>query len=129
GGGGGWVAAGFAVCQPLPLGRLQAVAEALRPCGYRPVRVRPYPTGNGLQVAVVWTRDGRAWQLLPGATAEEVRQQEGAWRKEGLLPVDAAGFVTGDSLPERPGYAVAFLGAPPGQAGMAPALALNLALA
>jgi formylglycine-generating enzyme required for sulfatase activity len=125
----GLVAERFALCQTLPLGRLQAVAEALRPCGYRPVRVRPYPTGNGLQAAVVWTRDGRAWRLLPGATAEEVRQQEGAWRKEGLLPEDVAGFVTGESLPERPGYAVAFLGAPPGQAGMAAALALNLALA
>src|SRR5262249_60351972 len=35
----GLVAERFALCQTLPLGRLQAVAEALRPGGYRPVRV------------------------------------------------------------------------------------------
>jgi hypothetical protein len=37
----GLLAERFAFCQTLPLAKLLAVAEGLRPCGYRPVRLRP----------------------------------------------------------------------------------------
>src|SRR5262249_33932273 len=89
----GLVAERVALCQPLPLDQLKAVAEGLRPCGYRPIRVRPYPAGKALRVAVVWARDGRDWRLLQGVTAQEMLAQDGAWRQEGLLPVDVAGYV------------------------------------
>ena len=39
---GGLLDARFALCQALPLERVQAVTEGLRPAGYRPVRVRPW---------------------------------------------------------------------------------------
>src|SRR5262249_59670814 len=50
---GGVVAERFALCQALPLQRVQAVTEGLRAAGYRPVRVRPWaasprwPAGRG----------------------------------------------------------------------------------
>src|SRR5262249_17838924 len=66
----GMVAEHFALCQALPLGRFAAVAEALGRSGYRPVRFRPYVRASGgltppaaVQVAAVWARDGRDWQM------------------------------------------------------------------
>ncbi len=88
----------FALCQTMPLGDFVAVAEKLRPCGYRPVRVRPYfqTTGGPLvATAAVWTRDGRDWQLLQGMTAEDVRRQTAERRKQGYYPVDVAGYLDG----------------------------------
>jgi serine/threonine-protein kinase len=100
----GLVAERFALCQTLPLDQLVAVAEGLRPCGYRPVRVRPYQAGEALRVAVVWTRDGRDWRLIHGVRAAEVRRRDDAWCQEGFLPVDVAGYAAEDG----PGRAVAF---------------------
>jgi formylglycine-generating enzyme required for sulfatase activity len=84
----------FALCQTLPLGRLQAVTQGLRPAGYRPVRVRPWNDGEAVRVAVVWARDGRPWRLETGLTVEEVTARDRAARREGLLPADVAGYRT-----------------------------------
>lgn len=81
----------FALCQALPLERLAAVTEGLRPAGYRPVRVRPWNEGEAVRVAVVWTRDGVEWKLQTGLTVEQVAE-----KPEGLLPADVAGYHTRD---------------------------------
>src|SRR5262249_7295090 len=64
----GFVAEHFALCQALPMARLNAVCETMRKAGYRPMSVRPWSSrGTGetsvLRVALVWRRDGREWQL------------------------------------------------------------------
>jgi serine/threonine protein kinase/formylglycine-generating enzyme required for sulfatase activity/tetratricopeptide (TPR) repeat protein len=99
----------FALCQALPLERFAAVAEALRPAGYRPTRFRPYaPHGHGgLRVAALWDRDGRDWQLAQGLKAEQVLEKDREWRKKDYLPADAAGWL----LPEAGGGPVYVYGA------------------
>jgi len=100
----GLVAERFAFCQTLPLDEFLKAAEALRPCGYRPVRLRPYsaaPSGalvapqkpasaplGATTVAALWTRDGRDWQLVHGVSAAEVHR-----RRPGYQPVDVAGYL------------------------------------
>src|SRR5581483_6196699 len=74
----------FALCQALPLERVQAVTEGLRKVGYRPVRVRP----GSPRVAIVWTRDGRDWKLEMGLTAEAVKERDAHWKKDGFIPAD-----------------------------------------
>ncbi len=86
----------FAFCQTMPLDEFASTAEALRTSGYRPVRFRPYADGRTLQVAAVWTRDGRSWRMASGLTAQDVRQQDDRNRKDKLLPVDVAGYVATD---------------------------------
>jgi formylglycine-generating enzyme required for sulfatase activity len=91
----GLVAERFALCQTLPLAELRAVAEGLKPCGYRPVRVRPYAVGAGVQVAVVWQRDGRACQLVQGVSAEDIQKQDRELQPKGFRPADVAGYRDG----------------------------------
>jgi serine/threonine protein kinase len=90
----GFIAERFALCQTLPLTDFVAVAEKLRPCGYRPIRVRPYAAARCL-AAAVWTRDGRDWQLVHGLTAEDVRRQDAEHGKQGYYPEDVAGYLEG----------------------------------
>jgi hypothetical protein len=85
----------FALCQTLPLDQFLAVAEALRPSGYRPVCFRPYPAGKAVHVAALWVRDGHDWRLTHDATADEVRKQNAAWRKQGFGPENVAGHAVG----------------------------------
>jgi serine/threonine protein kinase len=92
----GQVAERFAFCQTLPLAHFDALAASLRRCGYRPVRLRPYAAGDRVQVAAVWTREGRDGQAAHGLTAANVRRQDGERRKEGYQPVDVAGYLEGD---------------------------------
>jgi formylglycine-generating enzyme required for sulfatase activity/tRNA A-37 threonylcarbamoyl transferase component Bud32 len=88
----GLLAERWALCQALPLGRLAAVADALRPAGYRPVRVRPWAAGEGVRVAVVWARDGRDWTLDVALSADEVRAGADRQGKAGFIPADVAGY-------------------------------------
>ena len=89
----GMLAERFAFCQTMPTDEFLTTAEALRKSGYRPVRFRPYADGKSLQVAAVWTRDGRPWRMAHDRTSDEVRQSDEQNRKEGYLPVDVAGYV------------------------------------
>jgi serine/threonine protein kinase/formylglycine-generating enzyme required for sulfatase activity len=86
----------FALCETLPLAQFVQVAEALRPSGYRPINFRPYRTGNKLQVAAVWTRDGQGWQLAYGLSAADAHKQDAAWRNERLLPWDVTAYRADD---------------------------------
>jgi formylglycine-generating enzyme required for sulfatase activity/tRNA A-37 threonylcarbamoyl transferase component Bud32 len=108
----GLLAERFALCQRLPLERLAAVAEGLRRCGYRPVKVRPWAQGDAVRAAVVWTRDGRDWHLAIGLGAEEVQKQDQAQRQAGRIPEDAAGYRQGDWR-----YAVVWVRAKAGEVG------------
>ena len=99
----GMVAEHFALCQALPLERWQAVAETLGRSGYRPLKCRPYTLASrGRQspdsslVAAVWARDGRAWHMAHGLTADEVRRRDAAQRQDGYRPLDVAGYRSGD---------------------------------
>jgi len=84
----------FAACQTMPLDEFLTIALALRPSGYRPVRLRPYADGRAVRVAAVWTRDGRGWRIASGLTPEQVRQQDETHRNAKYLPVDVAGYLT-----------------------------------
>jgi hypothetical protein len=96
---GGMVAERFALCQALPLAEFDALAEALRKAGYRPVNFRPYahqpaaPARGSVQVAAVWTRDGRAGRWLHGLTADEATKRDAEMRPRGLVPLDVAGYL------------------------------------
>jgi formylglycine-generating enzyme required for sulfatase activity len=48
-----------------------------------------------VQVAAVWTRDGRDGQAAHGLTAAEVRRQDDERHKQGYQPVDVAGYLDG----------------------------------
>jgi formylglycine-generating enzyme required for sulfatase activity len=114
---GGVVAERFALCQALPLVRLKAVTEELRGSGYRPVRVRPYAVGAEVRVAVVWTRDGRDWQLEVEQSADALAKRDGHWQKEGYIPADVAQCRL--SLRERtPCYAGVWVRAGKGEQGV-----------
>ena len=89
----GMLAERFAFCQTMPLEEFLTTAEALRNSGYRPIRFRPYVDGQMVQVAAVWTRDGRNWRSASGLSAEEIRQQDDKNRNDKFLPVDVAGYV------------------------------------
>jgi serine/threonine protein kinase/formylglycine-generating enzyme required for sulfatase activity len=82
----------FALCQTMPLERFITTAEQLRRSGYRPIRFRPFQTGNGVQVAAVWTRDGMDWRLASGLSADDVRQRLTEWKVDDFMLVDLAGY-------------------------------------
>ena len=82
----------FAFCQTMPLDEFVTTAEALRPSGYHPVRFRPYAEGKTVQVAAVWTRDGRLWRMAHNQTTDEVHHSDEQNRKLGFLPLDVGGY-------------------------------------
>src|SRR5262249_39296163 len=101
--------------QTMALQEFLSVVEGLRPCGYRPIRFRPYPMGDErpesagrLLVAAVWTRDGQEWQLAHDLSAEAIVQRDAEFRKQSFHPVDATGFL-GDG---KPLYAAVWLKVP-----------------
>jgi serine/threonine protein kinase/formylglycine-generating enzyme required for sulfatase activity len=87
----------YALCQTLPLERFAALAEGLRPAGYRPTRFRPYAAGGRVRVAAVWTRDDVDWQMSPGLPADAVLRKQAAMAKQGYVPVDVAGYLESGS--------------------------------
>jgi formylglycine-generating enzyme required for sulfatase activity len=102
----GWLDERFALCQTLPLEQFDRLADGLRQSGYRPVCFRPYGAEQAVQVAAVWTRDGRDWQRAHGFSAAELRRQDAAWQKQGYLPHDIAGYLlTEEGKKSSPRYA------------------------
>ena len=95
----------FIVCQAMPYVRFCEVAEQLRDCGYRPLRIRPYRVGFSVLVAAVWTRDGRSWQWLDATDVERLTTHDTDLRQEGYVPIDAS--VRADGL--EPHYTVVWL--------------------
>jgi serine/threonine protein kinase/formylglycine-generating enzyme required for sulfatase activity len=110
----GLVAERFALCQTLPLGQFDAVATDMRRCGYRPMNFRPFVSGTAVLVAAVWTRDGQDWRHVKGASADEIRQMDLEYRRQGFWPLDIAGYASqaaGQSAQAR--YAVLWVNPDP----------------
>jgi serine/threonine protein kinase len=82
----------FGFCQTMPLEEFRAVANELRPSGYRPIRFRPYATDQNVLVAAVWTRDRQEWRLAHGLSAAEVHKQDDEYGKQSFHAVDVAGY-------------------------------------
>jgi serine/threonine protein kinase/formylglycine-generating enzyme required for sulfatase activity len=91
----GLLAERFALCQTMPIEEFRTVAQGLRLCGYRPVRVRPYAAGRAVAVAAVWARDGRPWRLAGGLSATALPSRDKQEDQEGYRLVDIAGYVEG----------------------------------
>jgi formylglycine-generating enzyme required for sulfatase activity len=89
----GLLAERFALCQTLPLADFAALSEGLRRCGYRPIRCRPYRVAKALQVAVVWLRDGRDWQLTQDVSAANLHRLDQQQRKKGYRLTEVAGYA------------------------------------
>jgi serine/threonine protein kinase/formylglycine-generating enzyme required for sulfatase activity/tetratricopeptide (TPR) repeat protein len=83
----------FAFCQALPLSEFIEVARGLRSAGYRPIRVRPYSDGPVVNVAAVWTRDGRKSDFAVDLSAEEFQRKNKTCRSQKFILVDVAGYV------------------------------------
>jgi formylglycine-generating enzyme required for sulfatase activity len=94
-GSGGWVDERFALCQTMPLEEFVKVADGLRPCGYRPVHMRPYRHDSRVVVAAIWARDGRDWHLSTGLSVTEIAKEKDRNQKEGYGPADVAGYLDG----------------------------------
>jgi formylglycine-generating enzyme required for sulfatase activity len=104
----GYWAARVAFCQTMPLHEFLAVAEKLKPCGYRPTRFRPYGAGGAVWVAAVWTRDAHDWCLAHDLSAEEMRKRQETHTKQGYQPVDVAAY----RAEEKDRYAALWIKAP-----------------
>lgn len=86
----GLVAARFAFCQAMPLSQFLYVAEALRAHGYRPTRVRPYATEYEPNVAAIWTRDTKRWQVESNIAISDIPSSNENATKNSLLLSDIA---------------------------------------
>lgn len=78
----------FAFCQNMPLATFQEFVTNLSTKGYRPVSFRPYDDAGNVVVAAAWRRDGRAWDINYGSTAEELQRDDDAKCEKQLWPVD-----------------------------------------
>ena len=116
---GGMVAERFAFCAAMPLEQVVAVAEALRPARYRPIRLRPYRGGSDgrLLASLAWTRDARPWRIDLGLTAASLAEAAKVAVSAGLEPVHLAGYRPGpkDASPAEIRYACVRQGFEPGQ--------------
>jgi hypothetical protein len=82
----------FAVCQTMPLETCHRVTHILARSGFRPIRIRPFTTPAGEQVAAIWHRDGREFRIHYGSR-EVITDKDTEFIKSGFLPVDAAGYL------------------------------------
>jgi serine/threonine protein kinase/formylglycine-generating enzyme required for sulfatase activity len=103
----GVLAERFAFCQTLPLEEVDALADDLAQSGYRLLQLRPYAVGSRVQVAALWTRDGRAARWVHGLDKEKVSEKDAVWKEKGMVPVDITGYLveTGKG-PAQERYAV-----------------------
>ena len=97
----GFWAERFAFCQTMPLEEFLAVAEGLRPSGYRPIRFRPFVNDKRMRVAAAWTRDGQEWQLAHGQPDKVGAQVLGFYSRAELI--ERQNFGLGDQIFARPG--------------------------
>jgi hypothetical protein len=84
---GGVLADQFACCQTMPLAQFESVARELEAAGYRPSCFRPFGTPQGVEVAAVWLRDGRRWEIVADRSPSR--------RPHHALSADPSGGVIG----------------------------------
>jgi hypothetical protein len=80
----------FGFGQTLPLADVAALAEDLRPAGYRLARLRPYPHADQVRAAALWTRDGQEAHLAHGLRAADLTRRDADEQRMGYQPVDVA---------------------------------------
>jgi len=85
----------WAFCQTLPIDEFEGLAERLRAAGYRPSCLRPYVAGDRPRVAAIWRRDGAAWRMALGLTADETVERDRQLQADGFAPCDVAGYRSG----------------------------------
>ncbi len=89
----GFVTPHFALGPELKWDQLAEALQAMSSCGYRPVKIRPFNTADEIRVAVMWVRDGAAWQHDANVSTEALQATDQERSRQGWLPADAAGFV------------------------------------
>ena len=80
----------FAFSPRLDAQRLVPLVEALRPSGYRPIRVRPVADDTGNHLSVVWTRDEIGWELLLTESPAEIVARDDENRRRDWQAVEAS---------------------------------------
>ncbi len=83
----------FAYCLDLPWQSFLEIVETLRTSGYRPTRVRPFVVEGQRKVAAVWTRDALPFRLDYDQTLAQLPSPDADAVREGLVPVDMAGYL------------------------------------
>jgi formylglycine-generating enzyme required for sulfatase activity len=91
----GVIADRFAFCQRMPLATFLTASESLTQSGYRPVRFRPFAGQSSIEVAAVWTRDGRVWQIAHGLSREAISKRFEELENKGFAMEDLAGYRDG----------------------------------
>ncbi len=84
----GMIGERFAYVVDMPMDKFIEVAEKLRTSGYRPTRVRawsPEPLASSAQVAAIWTRDTKRWNLETSIAKTALPSLDKNAEKDGLL--------------------------------------------
>jgi hypothetical protein len=90
----GIVTEDFAFTQTLPLGSLRSAMDALTTAGYRPLRIRPFPTQSGTLVAATWDRAGRRFRWADDLSRDALAIENVKEREAGLILTELAGYRT-----------------------------------
>ena len=88
---------GFAFAPWLPFDRVDPLGTELGKHAYRPTRLRPFMTKDGLRASVVWVRDGREWDWASPLSKDEMTAEAGRMKERGLFPCDVAGFLNAEN--------------------------------
>ncbi len=93
----GLLHASFAICSALPWPDVAGVMKEMAACGYRPVRFRPYSTGQGLRAAAIWHRDhqpGSAdkWEFAFDLSASDLEMKANQCRAKGWQPLEVSSY-------------------------------------
>ena len=105
----GMISDRFGYVQAMPLDRFLQVCESLRPCGYRPTRVRPWTwnarsdsdgleASNGTLVAAIFTRDGKKWQIEANLNIAQIPKGDQPAVKGDLVLDDLCAIPTRSTL-------------------------------
>ena len=105
----GMISDRFAYVQAMPLEKFLETAEALRPCGYRPTRVRPWawsPRANsegdlsteGPMVAAIFTRDSKKWEIETNLKMAQIPKGDQPAAKGELVLEDLCAMPTRSTL-------------------------------
>jgi serine/threonine protein kinase/formylglycine-generating enzyme required for sulfatase activity len=105
----GMISDRFAYVQAMPLEKFLETAEALRPCGYRPTRVRPWawsPRANsegdtsteGPMVAAIFTRDSKKWEIETNLKMAQIPKGDQPAVKGELVLEDLCAMPTRSTL-------------------------------
>lgn len=91
----GIIADDFAILQMAEYDALKKLSEAMTLRKYRPIRIRPYSTPDGLKFGAIWVRDSMNGELFEGSESE-VKERDEQNRGRGLVPIDVAGYLSSD---------------------------------